>query len=747
MPANAKRESVSKWAGDVWGGLAAALVALPSSIAYGVAIYSLFGADYVSHGVMAGILGATACGLVAPALGGAPRLISSPCAPAAAVLAALAADLLGGGHGGKAISPVAIILLLTVVALLSSGLQFLYGSIGGGRLIKYIPYPVVSGYLSGVGVVIFLSQVPRFFGLPKDVNVWLGLASPEYWRWQGMLVGAATIAGVLLAPKITKAVPAPIIGLFAGVLVYFGLAVITPEMLSLSGNSLVIGPVGGKGVSVFSAVAARWRAVSGLHLSDLKLVLFPALTLSVLLSIDTLKTCVVVDALTRSRHNSNRELIGQSLGNFASALIGGLPGAGTMGATLVNVSSGGQTRFSGVLEGVFVLIAFLLFGSLIAWVPIAALAGILIVVAFRMFDWNSFHLLKARSTLLDFFVIAAVIVVAVEVNLIAASGTGLALAVLLFVREQIHGSVMHRKAYGNQISSKRNRLPSERAILDRHGQATVVCELQGSLFFGTTDRLFTELEPDLPRCRYLILDMRRVQSVDFTAAHLLEHIQGLLKEHGAFLIFSNLPASLPTGQNLLAYFHQVGVMSHPENVKLFDALDQAIEWAEDQLLSQADPLARPNQDLEQPLDLGQIDLLRDLNSEQMLSALKKCVVERSFPAGQIIFRRGEESDELYLIRRGLVRVELPLDGGKHYTVAYFGRGNFFGEMAFLDRGPRSADAVAATEVDLYVLSRVRFNELSATHPLISERVFAQLADVLALRLRYADTEIRSLQET
>ena len=130
--------------GDLWGGFAAMLVALPSSIAYGVSIYIVLGSEFVSYGVMAGILGAIAMGLFAPALGGAPRLISAPCGPAAAVLALLAADLIAGKHGALGpVTPEKVLLLLTLVALLSGGLQLLYGSIGGGRLIKFIPYPVV----------------------------------------------------------------------------------------------------------------------------------------------------------------------------------------------------------------------------------------------------------------------------------------------------------------------------------------------------------------------------------------------------------------------------------------------------------------------------------------------------------------------------------------------------------------------------------------------------------------------------
>ena len=138
------------------------LVALPSSIAYGVAVYALLGPEYIGHGVRTGIVGAMVLGIVATVFGGAPRVISAPCAPAGAVLASLAAGLLAAP--GTAPAPSHIAALLLLLALMSGALQMLYGLVGGGRLIKYIPYPVVSGYLSAVGVLIFLSQLPKFLG-------------------------------------------------------------------------------------------------------------------------------------------------------------------------------------------------------------------------------------------------------------------------------------------------------------------------------------------------------------------------------------------------------------------------------------------------------------------------------------------------------------------------------------------------------------------------------------------------------
>src|SRR3990172_3214946 len=164
--------------GEIWGGLAAMLVALPSAIAFGLLIYSPLGSAYAAAGAIAGILGTIAIGIVTPIFGGTPRLISAPCAPAAAVLSALVLEF-----GG--LQPDHILLLLTLVAVLAGCLQFLFGTIGGGRLIKYIPYPVVAGYLSGVGILIFLSQVPNLFGLPKGAALWEELASPALWKTPG----------------------------------------------------------------------------------------------------------------------------------------------------------------------------------------------------------------------------------------------------------------------------------------------------------------------------------------------------------------------------------------------------------------------------------------------------------------------------------------------------------------------------------------------------------------------------------
>jgi sulfate permease, SulP family len=728
------------WANDLWGGLAAMLVALPSSIAFGVLVYSAMGNENVGEGALAGIIGAAALGLIAPIFGRTGGLISAPCAPAAAVLSALVAGLLARNVDG--LNPADILPLMALTALFSAGFQVFYGAIGGGRLIKFIPYPVVSGYLSGVGVIIALGQLPKLFGLPKGTPMIQGLISPELWKWQGLVIGLVTIAVMVTTPRITRKVPAAILGLLGGILAYFVLASFSSGLLKLQGNPLIIGPIHTSG-SFFEAVVGRATSLLSVDLISVRIIFIPALTLSVLLSIDTLKTCVVLDALTRSRHKSDRELIGQGIGNLVSFLTGGIPGAGTMGPTLVNVTSGGRTPRSGVIEGALVVMTLLLLGRLVAWVPIGALAGILLVISWRMFDWSSMsRLLRHPAGRLDFAVIAGVILVAITVDLIAASGVGIALAILLFIRDQIRGSVIRRKRGLDQVSSKTYRLDAEREILRQHGDQAVFCELQGNLFFGTADQLFSQLETDLRTKRFILLDMRRVQSMDYTAAHLFEQMQVQLEERGGRLLFTGMPSALHDQRDFERYLAQLGVVREGGGIMISETLDEALEWMEERILEASSMVRKGG---EQPLELKDFELFRQFD-ERALHGLVACVRELSVPQGHKVFAQGDHGDEIFLVRRGSVRILLPLMGSTQHHLTTIGQGDFFGELSFLDGSVRSANVEAKVPTDLYVLSRSRFNAQSHSDPVFGVQVFARLALAITKRLRHTDAELQALEE-
>lgn len=735
------RELSGTWmrhSGDFWGGFAAMLVALPASVAFGVTVYAAVAPHYAAFGALAGVLGAMALGLIAPTFGGTDRLISSPCAPAAAVLSAFAIEMVGQG-----VDPASIVLLMTVLGILTGAIQILIGFLGIGRLIKYIPYPVVSGYLSGVGLIIIGGQIPKFAGVEVGAKWFEVLISPQIWDWRGLTIGGVTVLAMFFSSRFIKSMPATIIGIIAGILAYAGIAVGDPSLLVLEDNGLVIGSLGATGKGYIGLITDRWFQIGELKLSQVASLVGSALTLAALLSIDTLKTCVVLDQLTRTRHDSDRELAAQGLGNIVASTIGGMPGAGTMGASMVSYSSGSQTRISGVIEGLLTVVVALLLGSFVAWIPVATLSGVLIVVGIRMIDTDPLRFLESRSTVLDFSVVLAVVGVALTIGLIAASAVGVLLSIMLFLREQVGGTVVRRKSFVGERSSAWYRPENEMRILEKKGHSAIIFELQGSLFFGTAQQLYRTLEPELLTTDFLILDMQRVQSVDVTAAHTLILVRDALAERNVPLLLSNVRERLPNGRNMREFLELAGLESGKKSVLFLPTLEAAIEWVESRLLGESE---NPDEDDLPPLELHEIELFKGSKADTLVD-LEACLEKRSWKAGETIFSCGDPSNDLFLIRKGEVKIVGSVGrGGSVKHIATYGRGDFLGGQAFLDNRPRSNDAVATRDCDMYVLSLEKYNYLADEHKRIALVLMTKLARLLSIRLRHTNEELTLLQD-
>ncbi|MFZ4618840.1 MAG: SLC26A/SulP transporter family protein, partial [Rectinemataceae bacterium] len=514
-----------------------------------------------------------------------------------------------------------------------------------------------------------------------------------------------------------------------------------PELRSLEHNKAVIGVIQASVSDLASSLEGHWRGLLSLKPATLATVLVPAATLAVLLSIDTLKTCVVLGVMTGQRNDSNRELVAQGIGNGVSALFGGMPGAGTMGATLVNLSSGGRTRLSGILEGAFGVAILLLLAQFIAWIPISALAGILLVVGFRMIDVKSLDLVKHKSTRLDFAVIVAVVVAALSYSLLVASGVGIAMAIILFLREQVGFPVIRHKRDGSKVFSKKRRTEEERAVLEAHGGSTTVCELQGQLFFGTADQLYTQLEGSFASSRRLIIDLKRVRSIDFTAVNMLKQIHRKVHEHGGILCLSSINSGLAGGITMLEYMNELGFAQENESLKITRSLEEAIQWSEDSLLAEHQVVRDPR-----PFEIAQFSLFRGI-PEEVMAIIAGSIELRELPAGQKVFSQGEMSDEIFFIRSGAVKISLALQGGGSHELATFQKGDFFGEMAFLDKDRRSADAIADGDASIYAFSHARFREIARGHPDAGTIVFSRLAKEISHRLRLNNIELKGLEES
>jgi SulP family sulfate permease len=709
------------------------LVALPSAIAFGVTIFAPLGGSLAAQGALAGILGATALGLISPLFGGSSRLITAPCAPAAAVLSALAVTFTQQG-----ISAEAVLLLLGMIGLFAGAIQICLGLLGVGKLIKFIPFPVVSGYLSGVGLIIIGSQVPKFLGAPSGSHFLDAVQSPASWMWQSMLVGGVVIVTMVFIPRLTRAVPAAILALLAGVASYLVLARMDASLMNVHHNPLLVGAFAQGEGGLVDILRQHWHALTLLDGEKIINVLVPAFTLAALLAIDTLKTCVVVDTMTNTHHDSNRELVGQGLGNMASALVGGVPGSGTMGASLINISSGGTTRLSGFMAGVFSLAAFLLLSPLIAWVPVSALAAILIVIGFRMIDTHSLAFFFTPTTRLDFMVILSVIVVALFGSLIAASGVGVALAILLFIREQTRSSIVRNRIEGNEIFLKHAYKFQDIERIARNAGNAVVLELQGSLFFGTASQLQMALEQEVGARKYVILSMRRVQSLDVTATHILEQIKDQLEEQDAYLVFCDIPKGLPSGLKMKRFLKDTGVVRPTNKAFAFRQLDEALDWVmgqgEESVLANEIP----------PLALRDIPIFMS-QPEDAIKAMEALLDIRHIKADHKILNAGDEDDELLLIRRGTVKIMVPIHKKDSYHLATCGPGDFLGSTGFIEGGGHATEAHAMTDVEVYVLSRKHFNELAKQYPSLTLAIIESVALSLSARLRVTVSELQALR--
>ncbi len=379
--------------GDLFGGVTAMVVALPLSLAYGVAS---------GMGAAAGLYGAIAVGFFAAVFGGTATQISGPTAPMAIVMAVV-------------ISTYAKDLTEALTVVVMGGLlQALLGVLKLGRFVAYTPYVVVSGFMSGIGVLVMAIQVLPFLGSAPAPGGALGMifALPEAVRDlnpSAFGVGLVTLGvAVFWPPRFRKILPTPLVGLFAGTLI---------GVLWLH-DAPVIGrvPTGLPGLQIgLPSLGFLAHAVE------------PALILALIGSVVSLLTCLVADSMTRTSHDPDRELIGQGVGNAAAGLIGGLPGAGTPVYTVPNIRSGGRTRAAGAIFAVFLLAILLGLGPYVESIPLAALAGVLIKVGWDIIDWGLLTRLQ-RIKREHLFVLLTTLLLTVFVDLISAVAIGLIVA-------------------------------------------------------------------------------------------------------------------------------------------------------------------------------------------------------------------------------------------------------------------------------------------------------------------------------
>ncbi len=482
--------------GDVTGGLVAGVVALPLALAFGV---------QSGLGAIAGLYGAIAVGILAAIFGGTATQASGPTGPMTVVSAALVANAID--VAGSLQDAMGIILLSF---LIGGALQIVFGLINIAGYIKYFPYPVISGFMSGVGLIIIILQIFPFVGLDSAKSTLKVMADlPRLFsdfNWQALVLGGMTVVIYYLFPKITKAVPSPLVALIAvSVFAYF-----------IQWDVPIIGEIPS------GLPSLQLDGLFTIDPSAYFLVLEYGMVLAVLGSIDSLLTSVIADNMTKTKHNSNRELIGQGIGNMVAALIGGIPGAGATKGTVVNINSGGRTRLSGALHGAFLLTILLGLSSLAAYIPLAVLAGILIPIGFKIVDLKGLRHLKVVPRA-DAAVLILVLLWTTFGSLIQAVGIGITLAALLFMKRA--SDIGEEGMQVGTLAGFDGEKPWEDEVdfFEKFKDQIYIKHLYGPLFFGFTSHFQDQVKNIDEGVKVLVIRMDRVPYADQSGIYALEN--------------------------------------------------------------------------------------------------------------------------------------------------------------------------------------------------------------------------------
>jgi SulP family sulfate permease len=482
--------------GDIYGGITAGVVALPLALAFGVSS---------GAGPIAGLYGAIFVGLFAALLGGTPAQVSGPTGPMTVVMAAIFTQYTSMFPGDPAQGAA----IAFTVVIMGGAFQILFGALRFGQFISMVPHPVISGFMSGIGVIIILLQLAPLVGWPSQGGpLESARALPEALSQPvaaALILGLIALAIVYFLPnRINRILPSPLVALIVGTLTYL---LVFPDS-----DATILGPI---------PTGLPDPQLPTITLALLPEMLKSAVILAVLGSIDSLLTSLVADSITRTYHKPDRELFGQGVGNMVAGLFGGLPGAGATMRTVVNVRAGGKTPISGALHAILLLTVVLGAGGFAQYIPHAVLAGILIKVGTDIIDWDYLKRLRT-APLAGVIMMFTVLGITVFIDLITAVGVGVVMASLVFMKRMT--DIQLNSIQAIKSSDRESPLTAtERAIMEASNCRILLYRLSGPMSFSSAKGMARRLA-GFDEYDALILDLTDVPVVDFTTSRALEDI-------------------------------------------------------------------------------------------------------------------------------------------------------------------------------------------------------------------------------
>ncbi|MFO1311117.1 MAG: SulP family inorganic anion transporter [Burkholderiales bacterium] len=703
---------------ELRGGVTSAAVSLGILLPLGLLPFASLGAEGAAVGIRAAFVAAAIGGLIIALVGGAAVPGSGPRTSTALIFAGFVAGLAADPQLRTAAGLPWLMALAAVCVTLSGVFQLALVALRMGSIASYVPLPVVAGMMDGIAILVIVAQFRLLLGAPDGVST------------SAFLVAGLTAAITWAISRRFPRAPWALVGIAIGSALYW---ILTPALPGPAGALLGL-PAPGLAVPFMDLTDVP---VIRAHLPGL---VASAAVIATISSLESLMSAAALDARFMTRHEPNRMLLGHGIANIVVGLLGGMP-VSTSSAVQIAMHRAGARRLLSALTGALLLVVAMASAPLVlGYVPMAATAGIMLVVSLGLFDqWGStvFRQVKAgmrdRDALWALGTVALVCTITVVFGFVLGVAVGIALSIVLFVVAQ-NRSLVRSVASGETQSSRRIYGEHEASALREHGARVRVVEVEGAVFFGTARTLEREIETIAKGARYVIVDIHRVTSIDASGAHAFERIESRLRSRGASLLLAGVKPRDRHARALRAYGG-----GRTDSDAWFADIDRALEHAERAILDGLG-LRAP----EGELPLADAALFEGLDEPQR-ALLASRLVRQELAPKEILFRRGEPGDRVFVLAKGSVTIISDAGHEPGHRLATFAPGVVFGEAAMLDGGGRTATAVADEACVLYALTRDALEALREEDSGLALAVLRNIARQLSARLRFANQTIDALR--
>jgi SulP family sulfate permease len=712
-------------------GLPFGLSLLPICLASGVLVFSPLGPDYLARGIGSGlysiIFGATCAALFARS----SFIISGPRTTLALIQATAVAHFVANPlFAGQ---PAAVIAALAACVLLAGIFRIGFTVLGVARIIKYTPHPVLVGFTNGAALAVMVSQIKPFINLAGSQEG----AVPYIVRPWTLVFVVMLAAFIFSLDKLTKKIPASIVGLAAGTLIFYLIRHGAPDVdlgRAIGYLAVTIPPP--------NPLGDLWNpATQAALVSIAPDIFFVALALATVATFESLLVFRTAQNLADQPYGSRRDLVAQGVGTCLSATVGGLVFSPQSGQTRTAYRNGGRTRIIPITIGISLLAIITLAPAALAAIPIAAISAVLLQNSVQSFDESSLRLLRQtltspasperRRAWYDLLVIGVVMGVTVVISVLPGVLAGVALACIIFIANMSR-PIVRRRRTTEMLSSNRRRSAGDEEILQASGRRRLVLELHGVLFFGNADDLSDTVTAAFAEADVIALDLRGIVDIDASGATIVRNLAERSRKRRQHLVFCNVPL----GQSETIKTITRGA-SAPA---VFPDLDSALEWMEESAL-QAHKRPRSGA---ASLPLDQHDFLHGLDETER-ALLLDYLTRKHFPSGTTVCAEGDAADRMWLLTQGSVSIRLNVaDARGSRRIGSFGPGTTVGEIAFIDSGVRSAHVITDEETVCYELERAAFDRIRQQHPGIVSKLLTNLSRNLARRLRSTSEELREI---